>query len=221
MKLHWLATLGLTLALPACPSSESGDGGTGTGSSSGDPVTTDMSVTISTTQTSMSATDATMTSVTTDPTTTTDEPTTTDPDTSATTAPETTTDATDGTTDPTTETGSTGPDESSSTGDGVVTYPPCDFDGDPAGECAGKGESCALIPAMNPNDPDRHWCAIPCEMGDPSGCPEPSSGDATVECSGLPGAPCALSCADGETCPDGMVCFDAMINNVMRCVWED
>jgi hypothetical protein len=100
------------------------------------------------------------------------------------------------------------------------TYGPCDLDAEPDMQCLEKGESCAAIPGVNPNDPDRHWCAIPCENGEPDNCPEPTSGNATVECSGLQGAPCALSCANGETCPDGMVCFDAMINNVMRCVWE-
>jgi hypothetical protein len=146
-------------------------------------------------------------------------PTTTDdPDTSA-------TDPTSTTDEPSTgepETSSGDPSESSSSGEPVTpTYGPCDLDAEPDMQCLEKGESCAEIPSVNPNDPVHHWCSILCDKGDPSGCPEPTSGDATIECSGLPGAPCALSCADGETCPDGMICLDAMINGVFRCVWED
>lgn len=208
----------MLLALTACPGSDSPGGNETDSSSSGtgdSSASTDASVTLTTTtQGSMSNTGMTMTEPTTDPTTTT-EPTTTDP----TDASETTDPTGTETTEPTT----TEPaDGSSSTGEppGPVTYDACDLEARPDMQCAIEGESCFTIPSFNPLDPVRHWCSIPCEMGEPDNCPEPSSGDATVECSGVQGTPCALSCADGETCPDGMVCFDAMINNVMRCVWE-
>lgn len=217
MKLHRLSILAL-LMTTACPGSDPvGSGTDASSSSAGDTSSTDASVTLTTTTaSSMSATGMTMTGPTTDPTSTTDDPTGTTDEPTGTTEPT----GTEETTEPTTtEPADTG---SSSTGEppGPVTYDACDLEARPDMQCAIEGDTCWQIPSIDPTDPVRHWCGIACENGDPSGCPEPTSGDATVECSGLFGAPCALSCADGETCPDGMVCYDAMINGVMRCVWE-
>lgn len=131
---------------------------------------------------------------------------TTTPDPTTATTVETTVDPTGDSssgTDPTTGTGS-----SESTGPaGDVSYPACDFGAQP--ECPDGYDDCIAIP-------DGSWCTVFCD--DPSTCPQPTSGTATVECAGPGGNQCALACDGGAACPDGMQCV--LINgNIDRCVW--
>lgn len=117
---------------------------------------------------------------------------------------ETTVDPTEGTgtgTDPTTGTGS-----AESTG-GDVSYPACEFGAQP--ECPDGYDDCVAIP-------DGNWCTVFCD--DPSTCPQPTSGTATVECAGPGGNQCALACDGGAACPDGMQCVQ-INGNIDRCVW--
>ena len=112
-------------------------------------------------------------------------------------------------TDATASTGpaqSTGPAESTGPS-GDVTYPACDFGARP--ECPEGYDACVDIQ-------DGNWCTVFCD--DPSTCPQPTSGTATVECAGPGGNQCALGCDDGAECPDGMQC-EEINGNIDRCVW--
>ena len=213
MKLHWLVPVTLLLGCPA-------DNGGGTGgsdsssSSTGDSATTMTTITSATTMTTMESMTGTV-SATTDTATTamTTDMTTAD---SSGTTDATTTDAT--TTDATT----TGTDSGSSTTGPVVpgTYPPCDFSDPENPTCESMDDTCWQYPPESDMDTFHAWCAPACEMFMPDNCPAIESGDAVVECSMLPGNPCALNCGMGETCPDGMECYDVPNFPISRCVWN-
>ena len=206
MKLISIATFALlssSLAL-ACgsPSEAGGTGESSSGSTSSDGSMTAGSATLpTTTMTSMTAsatTDATATDATTDATTTQ----------GVTTAVDSSGDATAGSTD--TGSGSTGGSSSGgSTGGDPGAYGPCEFSKGGVPVCP-DGEQCAVLPE------GQHWCGLPCDQ-DPDPCPEASSGDAVVECSGFY-MQCALNCADNPTCPDGMECVFIM-DGLSRCGW--
>lgn len=105
--------------------------------------------------------------------------------------------------------GSTSLDTSSSgTTGGGATYPACDPMATPP--CPADENDCVQVQGGS-------WCAKHCD-GDASVCPQPTSGDATVECAGPGGNQCALDCSGNANCPDGMDCRH-LNGTVYRCIW--
>lgn len=217
LKLHWLLPVTLLLGCPKDEGNGTGGSESSSGSTGDTAATMTSGVTVTTTMTTMDSMSASMTTMDTMTTMSTTDMTTAD---------------SSGTTDNPTgsesgsDSGSSGSDSGSSGSEsstGTVvpgTYPPCDFSDPENPTCADENDTCWQYMPENDMDTFHAWCAPACEMFMPDNCPATESGDAVVECSMLPGNPCALNCGGGETCPDGMECYDVPNFPISRCVWN-
>ena len=119
------------------------------------------------------------------------------------------------------DTGTDGSDtDATTTGPARPAYPPC-----PSGQDSECGPGFNCVPNVDGQTITASYCgSIDCvPNGSVEACPDPTTGNATVQCVSLSTPVCTLFCENGETCPDGMSCIGVSFNGMALtqvCNWE-